>query len=236
MSLENRTVVISGATGELGAVLSRDLAAWRVNLALLGRDAEKLDELSKSLSLPEGQVMTVTVDLLDPKQTKAAAGAVVDKFAHVDVLLHLAGGWTGGKSLVETPVADLTFMLSQHVWSSFNVIQAFVPSLVENGWGRVVMISSPSASQPSAKGGAYAAGKAGQEAMMLALAEELKGTGVTANLLLVKTIDTQRKKVSEPGVGNAAWTTPEEISAAMLYLLSEQAGTINGAKIPMYGG
>ncbi len=236
MSLENRTVVICGATGGLGAVLAASLAAAKANLALLSSNPARLDALAKDLALPESRIRVYAVDLLDPSETQTAAEAVAARFGRVDILLHVVGGWTGGKTLVETPPADLELMLNQHVWTSFNVVQAFVPHLVRNGWGRIVMISSPYAVRPGARGGAYAIGKAGQEALALTLAQELKGTGVTANLLQVKTIDTQREKVSAPSTANAAWTTPEEISAAVLYLLSEDAGTINGAKFPMYGG
>jgi len=126
-------------------------------------------------------------------------------------------------------------MLDQHVWTSFHAVRAFLPHLLANGWGRVIMISSPFAARPNAKGGPYAIGKAGQEALMLTLSQELRGTGVTANLLLARSIDTKREKLSAPTAANAAWTTPEELSAAVLYLLSEEAAAINGAKIPMFG-
>lgn len=236
MKLDDRTVVISGATGELGFILAQALAAEQAKLALIGKDSQKLAVSAGALGLPEERVMAVTADLLNPVQTQAAAGAIAERFGRVDALLHLAGGWTGGKSLVEAPPEDLEFMLKQHVWTSLHVIQAFVPHVVKNSWGRVVMISSPFASRPAAKGGPYAAGKAAQEALMLTLAQELKGTGVTANLLLVKTIDTQRKRVTVPSSENVSWSTPEEICAAVMYLLSDEAGVVNGAKIPLYGG
>ena len=51
----------------------------------------------------------------------------------------------------------------------------------------------------------------------------------------VKTIDARREKVTDPSPDNAFWTTPEELTAAILYLLSEEAGTVNGARIPLYG-
>lgn len=113
--------------------------------------------------------------------------------------------------------------------------RAFLPQLVNNGWGRIVMITSPYAARPSAKGGPYAVGKAGQEALMLTLAQELKGTGVTANLLQAKAIDAKREKIANPSPENASNTTPEELTNAILYLLTEDAGTVNGAKIPLYG-
>jgi NAD(P)-dependent dehydrogenase (short-subunit alcohol dehydrogenase family) len=236
MSLENRIAVISGATGGLGSLLAHELAACNVCLALLDRDPAKLETLTNSLALPKSRLLARTVDLLDPRETKSAAEAVAARFGRVDILLHLVGGWTGGKTLFEAAPADLEFMLNQHVWTSFNVAQAFAPYLIKNGWGRIVMITSPYAARPAAKGGPYAIGKAGQEALMLTLAQELKGSGVTANLLQAKTIDIKREKVSTPTPDNASWTTPEELCAATLYLLSEEAGTVNGAKIPLYGG
>ena len=235
MSLENRIAVITGATGGLGSVVTRELAARGANLVLLDIDPARLETLAGSLSLPDSRLFTRTVNLLDPAETKSAAESVAAKFGKIDILLHVVGGWTGGKTLLEAPADDLIFMLNQHVWTSFNVIQAFVPHLVENGWGRVVMITSPYAARPNAKGGPYAVGKSGQEALMLTLSQELKGTGVTANLLQAKTIDSKREKVSNPTPDNASWTTPEELAAGILYLLSEEAGTINGVKIPLFG-
>jgi NAD(P)-dependent dehydrogenase (short-subunit alcohol dehydrogenase family) len=236
MTIEKRTIVVTGATGGLGAVLTRQLAARGADLVLLDRDAERLTSLTSDLLLSEERFLTRSVDLLNPAETRQAAEAALARFGHIDALLHLVGGWTGGKTLLEAPAEDLTFMLSQHIWTSFNVVQAFVPHLVANGWGRVVMITSPYAANPAAKGGPYAIGKAGQETLILTLAQELKGTGVTANLLQAKTIDVKHEKVTAPTPQNAGWTTPEEISAAVLYLLSDEAGTINGAKIPLFGG
>lgn len=235
MTLENHVAVITGATGGLGSLVTRELAAQGANLALLDRDPAKLINLTNSLGLAESSILARTLDLLDPSETKSAAEAVAAKFGRIDILLHLVGGWTGGKTILEAPADDLTFMLNQHIWTSFHVIQAFVPHLVRNGWGRVIMITSPFAARPNSKGGPYAIGKSGQEALMLTLSQELKDTGVTANLLQAKTIDIKREKISAPSPDNASWTTPEELTASILYLLSDEAGTVNGVKIPLYG-
>jgi len=235
MNLNDRVAVITGATGALGTIVTRELAARGTALALLGKDPARLEVLAESLSLPKSRLFTECVDLLDPQETNSVAQAIIDKFGRIDILLHLVGGWTGGKSLFSAGCDDLTFMLNQHVWTSFNVTQVFVPHLVSNRWGRVIMITSPFAARPNARGGPYAIGKAGQEALMLTLSEELRGTGVTANLLQARTIDGKREKVSAPTLDNAAWTTPEELTAAILFLLSDEAGVVNGAKIPLFG-
>jgi NAD(P)-dependent dehydrogenase (short-subunit alcohol dehydrogenase family) len=98
-----------------------------------------------------------------------------------------------------------------------------------------VIISVPAAAAPNANGLPYSVGKAAEETLMLTLAEELRHTGVTANVLRVRTIDVEHQREHEPPPKNASWTTPEEIAAALLYLCSEEAGQVNGARIPLYG-
>ncbi|HWQ84464.1 MAG TPA: SDR family oxidoreductase, partial [Anaerolineales bacterium] len=85
------------------------------------------------------------------------------------------------------------------------------------------------------KGAAYSVGKAAQEALILTLAEELKGSGVTANVVRVKTIDIKHERDQQSSPKTAAWTTPEEIISGILYLCSEDARMVNGARLPMYG-
>jgi NAD(P)-dependent dehydrogenase (short-subunit alcohol dehydrogenase family) len=236
MNLADRTVVIAGAASGLGSVLARDLAVQGANLVLLGRDRGRLEDLKSQLALPAARILALSTDLAKDTESRAAAEAAVEHFGGVDILLHLVGGWQGGKALVDTPATDLEAMLSQHVWTSFYAVQAFVPAMLRRGWGRIIMITSPSASRPNARGGPYAIAKAGQQALLLALAQELLGTGVTANLLQVRMLDLKGEKISAPSAENAYWTTPQELSAAVQYLLSAVAGTVNGAVIPLFGG
>jgi NAD(P)-dependent dehydrogenase (short-subunit alcohol dehydrogenase family) len=135
---------------------------------------------------------------------------------------HLVGGWVGGQDLVSTPAEDLGSMLDQHVWTTFHVLQAFVPQLVRSGYGRVFVVSSPVTVSPSAKSAPYAAAKAAEEALLLTLAHEVKGSGVTANVFQVRSIGPDGAR-------------SEEIVAAMLYLCSAEGGQVNGARLPLLG-
>ena len=235
MNLENRVAVITGATGGLGRVVARRLAAEGARLALVSSDSGRLEALGRELSLPEGRWLARAADLTSPAGAQAAAAAVLAKFGRVDILLHLVGGWTGGKTVSQVPVEQMASMLQQHLWTTFYVAQAFVPHLVANGWGRIMAVSSPAATRPAVKGAPYAAGKAAQEALLLTLAQELTGSGVTANLLVVRAIDVQHRRDSERTAETAAWTTPEEIASAIVYLCSDAAGVVNGARMPLYG-
>jgi NAD(P)-dependent dehydrogenase (short-subunit alcohol dehydrogenase family) len=235
MGLENRVAVITGATGGLGRVVARVLAERGVRLALFSTNAEHLEALARELDLAEARYLTRALDFTVPGAAQAAVESVLEKFHRVDILLHLVGGWAGGKPVVELDTGDVAKMLDQHLWTTIYLAQAFVPHFVANQWGRVIVITSPTASRPAAERAPYAVGKAAQEALMMTLAQELKDTGVTANALVVSTIDVKHERERGRAAHTASWTEPEEIAAAILYLTSEDARVVNGARIPLYG-
>lgn len=235
LELNERVVVITGATGGLGHVVARRLAKTGARLALVGSSAEKLAALEIELDLPQDRRLSIAENLSQPAAASKVMDAVLDKFSRADVLLHFVGGWIGGKPVPKVAAEDVSAMLHQHVWTTFYLAQVFVPHLVANGWGRMIVVSSPSVATPPANGAPYTIGKSAQEALMLTLAEELKGTGVTANILRVRSIDVKHERDNQPSPKTASWTTPEEISAAILYLCSDEAGMVNGARIPLYG-
>jgi NAD(P)-dependent dehydrogenase (short-subunit alcohol dehydrogenase family) len=220
-----KVIIITGATGVLGNKTAHAFAGHGHSLALLDNDQTKLDALTRDLNLPEDRLFASVVDLRDQGVVGATAEAVSAKFGGVHALIHLVGGWVGGKTLVEGSADDLDFMLGQHVWTTFYLFQAFAPQLVKSGWGRVMIVSASTVPKPPGKTGMYTAAKAAQENLVLTLAAELKESGVTANIIQVRAIDVENK-----GTG----TTPDDIVAAMLYLFSDEAAKINGARIPLY--
>ena len=220
-----KTIVITGATGVLGSLTAKTFAAQGHSLALLDNDQNKLDILTHDLNLPDERLFTSIVDLRDGQAVQAAAEAVSAKFGSVHALIHLVGGWVGGKTLPEASADDLNSMLGQHVWTTFHLFQAFSSKLAANNWGRVIAVSASTVPNPPGKSGPYTAAKAAQENLVLTLATELKPSGVTANIIQVRAIDVENKDTG---------TTPAEIVAAMSYLFSDEAGKINGTRIPLY--
>jgi NAD(P)-dependent dehydrogenase (short-subunit alcohol dehydrogenase family) len=223
----NRTIVITGATGALGSKTAHAFAAGGHSLVLLDRNQDKLDALTRELHLPADRLFASVIDLRDGHALRSTAKAVTDKFGGVHALIHLVGGWVGGKTLAEASAEDLDFMLGQHVWTTFHLLQSFTPHIVKQSWGRVIMVSASTVPNPPGKTGIYTAAKAAQENMVLTLAAELKENGVTANIIQVRAIDVD---ASRKGNG----TTPDEIVAAMLYLFSDEASKVNGARLPVY--
>lgn len=233
--LEERTVIVAGAAGGLGSVATAVFAEAGAKLALLGRDQGKLDELAAELKLSSARTLAKAVDLGKPQEVDHATTDILKKFGGIDVLLNFVGGWIGGKGIFETKVEDFDSMLDQHFYASYAMVKSFTPPMIKNNWGRVLAVTSPNASKPPGENSPYAVGKSAMEALMLSLAQEVKGTGVTANLLMVRMIDVAHERQINPGEKNQSWTSPEEISATLLHLCSEEAGMINGARIPLYG-
>jgi short-subunit dehydrogenase len=224
--MKAETIVITGATGILGNLVAKTFASNGHNIALLDRDQIKLDSLTRDLNLPSERLYTQTIDLLNGPAVHDSAEAVLSKFGRVSALIHLVGGWTGGKTIPESSVGDFESMLNQHAWTTLHLLQAFAPYLAASQHGRVMIVSMPVTVNPSAKMALYAAAKSAQESLVLTLAEEYKDSGLTANVIHVKSIDTK---------GDGKGTTPAEIVSAMTYLFSDEAGKVNGARIPLYG-
>jgi NAD(P)-dependent dehydrogenase (short-subunit alcohol dehydrogenase family) len=223
--MNDRIFVITGATGATGKAAARAFAEHGASLALIGTDPSKLDALARDLKLPVTRLLTLTADLRNADAVHSAAEAVTVKFGRVDGLIHLVGGWAGGKTIAETPITDFESMLSQHAWTTFYLFKEFSTLLAKNNWGRVIVVSAPTATNPQGKTSAYTAAKAAQENLVLNLAAELKESNVTANIIQVKSIDVNRE-----GKG----TTPDEIVASMIYLCSDEASKVTGARIPLF--
>ncbi len=224
-SAPGKIILITGATGGLGKKTAQAFAAQGHSLILLDRNPDRLDALARDLNLPAERLLASVIDLRDVEAIRATAEAAAVKFGGVHALIHLVGGWVGGKTLVEGDPKDLALMLDQHVWTTFHLFQAFAPQMAKNGWGRVMLISASTVQDPPGKTGIYTAAKAAQENLILTFAAELKGQGITANIIQVRSID-----MDDSGKG----TTPDEIVAAMLYLFSEEAAKVSGARLPLY--
>ncbi len=230
-----RVAVIAGATGDLGSYIAKRLSGSGYKLALLGTSAKRLERLEDELQLPAGTALSFVGDLTRMDDTREVREAVLDKFGGADILLNLVGGWSGGKAVADVAPEEISNMLAQHLWTTYYLAQAFVPGMKERHWGRIIVVSSPSVDNPPGYNLPYVVGKSAQEAVVLTLAEELKYSGVTANILRVRTIDIHHERVGSPSPDNAFWTTPEEIGAAIEYLISDEGGAVNATRLPLYG-
>jgi NAD(P)-dependent dehydrogenase (short-subunit alcohol dehydrogenase family) len=233
--LRDRVVLISGATGALGSAVTSEFAQTDACLALTGRSAQKLERLVIENGLPAERVLTVPADVTQADGVADLVSAVVARFDWIDVLLNTVGGWSGGKPVGETSVEEWDRMLALNLRPAFLLSRAVLPHMLEAGWGRIVHISSKTAVEPRAKQAAYAASKMGLITLTEVIAAEVKGTGVTANVILPSVIDTPANRQAMPKPDPRKWVPPERIAATMRFLCSDAAASINGARIRIYG-
>jgi NAD(P)-dependent dehydrogenase (short-subunit alcohol dehydrogenase family) len=234
-TLRDRVVLISGATGALGSAATRTFAQAPARLALTGRSEQKLERLAVEAGLPGERIFTVAADVTQAASVKDLVDAVLAHFGRIDVLLNTAGGWSGGKPVWETSVDEWEHMLALNLHSAFLLSRAVLPHMLEAGWGRIVHVSSKTAVAPRGKRAAYAVSKMGLVTLTEVIAAEVKGTGVTANVILPSVIDTPANRASMPKADPSKWVPPERIAATMQFLCSDAAASINGARVPIYG-
>lgn len=233
--MHDRVVLITGAAGSLGRAAAMAFAADGARLGLVGTSLERLQTMAGELALAQDRWAPGVGDLRDGAAASAAVEAVTARLGPIDVLLHLVGGYAGGTALVDVEPSVLDDMLGQHVWSTFHVTRAVVPGMVDRGFGRIIAVTPNSVATPGPGMAPYVAAKAAQEALLRSLARDVRGSGVTANIIVVRAIDARHERETAPSATNASWTTPEEIVGTMRFLCSEAGAAINGARIPLDG-
>ena len=231
-SLADRVIAVAGAGGNLGPTVVRRLASAGAKLELGGREKAPLDALAADLEIEAGKA---SVDLLDPGSARSWVDGIVARQGRVDGLVHLVGGWRGGKPIEEAPLEDWEFLHGLLIRTIQHATQAFAPQLLASARGRFVLVSSSQAQAPTHTNAAYAAAKAGAETWTLALADRVRGSGTTANIVVVGAIVTPAMREGSPDKDFSTFTSAEEIAEAVAYLCSDSATSMNGQRITLRG-
>jgi NAD(P)-dependent dehydrogenase (short-subunit alcohol dehydrogenase family) len=230
--LDGRVIAIAGAGGNLGPTVVRALASGGDRLCLSGRDRSGLEALAQEA---QGEVDTDVVDLLDQAATRRWADDLARRHGRIDALLHLVGGWRGGMPIEETPDEDWDFLHASLIGTVQNVTRAFTSHLLASARGRFVVVSAGQAQAPTHTNAAYAAAKAAAEAWTLALADRFKGSGATANVVVVGSIVTPEMRAESPDKDFSRATPAQSIADAIAYLLSDAAAPMNGQRLTLRG-
>ena len=233
--MTKRVAVITGGTGALGTALAARLAAAGHSLAVTYLIPEEAEAFEGSLDLPEDRLLLKRVDAGDPELVVDFMAEVTDRFGSLEILCGLVGGWAGGRDVEETDDVRFDRMIDLNLRSAFYAVRAAVPHLRKAGWGRIVLVGSRAAFDTPSGQGAFNAAKAGVVALGKTLADELSDTDITSNVLLPAVIDTPATRAALPYSDYIDWPTPDEIAAVAEFLVSDQAGVITGAAIPVYG-
>ena len=230
-----KTVVMTGGTGALGSALVRRLMFEDYRIAvtyLLPAEAQKFEE---EFDVDEDRLLLSRVDATNAEAVASLFKDVADRWGPIHALCALVGGWAGGRDVDETDDVRFEYMIDLNLRSAFYAVRAAVPYLKETGWGRIVLVGSRAAVDYPDGQAAFNISKAGVVALGKSVAQELEGTGVTANVLMPSVIDTPATRQSLPYADYVNWPTPDEIAAVAEFLLLDESGVMNGALVPVYG-
>lgn len=232
-ALEARVIAVAGGAGNLGPTVVERLAVAGARTCVCGREQAGLDSLAAEISPP---IETDVVDLLDAEATRAWAATLEGRHGRIDGLVHLVGGWRGGTPIEEAPLEDWDWLSALLVRTVQHATQAVAPALLRSGKGRFVLVSTGQAQSPTHPNAAYAAAKAASETWTLALADRFKGTGATANIVVVGgAIITPQMRAESPDKDFSSGTPAEEIAEAIAYLCSDAAASMNGQRVILRG-
>ncbi|HKW77856.1 MAG TPA: SDR family NAD(P)-dependent oxidoreductase [Candidatus Limnocylindria bacterium] len=235
LDLSSRAAVVTGATGSLGHAVVRMLLERGAHVAAPVRDASKGDELRASLGDLVGttespRVITEVRDIAKREDMDALVERVLRAWGRLDIVANLAGGFATGSALDLTGVDALW---EQNVRGVVTATAACVRPMRARGYGRIVSVGSITGLKARKGAAGYAMAKGALIRWTESLADELKGEGITANVVLPSTIDNPVNRANMPKVDPKTWASPEEVAALIVFLCSDEASGVTGAAIPI---
>jgi len=225
-----RTVLVTGAAGNLGRAVARAFAALDARLALVDLAPERL---SAAYGADTDGQCSLAADLLDVSDVGRAVGAAVDRYGRIDVLCNLAGGFRMGPPVHETPDALWQQMLDLNARTVLHAARAVVPHMLRAGRGSVVNVAAYAAQRGAPRMGAYCAAKSTVIRLTESMSAELRDAGVNVNCVMPTILDTPENRADMPDADRARWVALDELAGVIVFLASDAARAIHGAAIPV---
>ena len=231
MTVQERVVIVTGAGGNLGAAVAAELNRQGASLVCVDYAAKALEALEKSLSPASGLLTLSGLDLTKLEDAQKMVAAALDKFGRVDALVNTVGGFR--MAPVVDALDDWDFLMNINARAALATSAAVAPVMKQRGFGRIVHIAAGAGNKGGAEMSVYSAAKAAVMRIAESLAEELSGDGVTVNCILPGTIDTPQNRAAMPDADTSRWVPPSDIAKVIAFLISDAAGAVTGAAIPV---
>ncbi|MBV9214476.1 MAG: SDR family oxidoreductase [Actinobacteria bacterium] len=253
LGLRGRACIVTGASRGIGAAAARALSAEGASVLLVARDASRLEAVAGECE----RAATIALDVTRADSGERAMAACRERFGSVDVLVNNAGAMRV-RPLQELTDADWREQWELNVMASLRFMRAAAPLMAEQGWGRIVNVSSSSGKRPSTSNVAYAVAKSAQLALSRAYADAYAASGVLVNAIAPGPIESPlwtsaggladqsaaRKGVDRERALEEArskiplgrFGTEDEVAAVIAFLCSERASDVAGAAWSVDGG
>ena len=243
-AVDQRTAIVTGAARGIGEAIARTLHGRGAAVVIADIDGDLASATASSIDSSGGRAWPASVDVRDRGAFEGMFAETTKRCGRVDILVNNAAR-TMGRPLWEIEAEEWDDVLAVNLRGVLFGCQIAGPHMLENGWGRIINLTSIAGQQGGLISGAhYAASKAGIIVLTKIAAKELAAAGVTVNAIAPAAISgpvmdalPEEVRAGLPAaipVGRVG--TPEEVAAAAAFLASEDAGYITGATIDVNGG
>jgi NAD(P)-dependent dehydrogenase (short-subunit alcohol dehydrogenase family) len=225
-----KVAMVSGAAGNLGKAVADALERAGARLVLVDLSEDRLNALYGA-----AERLTLPADLTDEASVAQAVAQALSRYGRIDLLANIAGGFTMGPALHETPTGTWEFMLNLNARSAFLLSRAVIPHMLRQGGGRIVNVAARAAVQPKGRMVPYCVSKAAVVTLTEGMAAEYRDRNINVNCVLPGTIDTPQNRADMPDADFGQWVLPAALADAILFLFSDAARAVSGAALPVYG-
>ena len=244
-SLKGRVALVTGAGTPIGMGRHIALALARegARVAMLDINESGLEQAVADVRAESeaSSVLPLIADVTDPDAVEQAVERTLAELGGLDIVFNNAGttpvhaglaSWEDGHRVWEISLAAWQRVVEVNLSGPFYVMRAVVPRLVAQGWGRIVGVTTSMASMWARGGSPYGPSKAGHEALVAILSQELEGTGVTANVLVPG--GATYTGFTAGRIDRAAMIQPSIMEAPAVWLASDEASEFSGRRIIAY--
>lgn len=252
--LDGRVAAITGGTAGIGRGIAEAFLAEGAAVALNGRNKEKGEKVLSELGAGDRAIF-IAGDVMHNEETESFIDQVKGHFGHLDILVNNAGGAAVLLPTVDMPFEDWAMTFQWNLHSTFIATKRALPGMIEQGWGRIINISSVEGKVGKPVLTAYVAAKHAINGFTKAVAKELGTSGVTINALCPGLVITDIIKENGPNTAAAMGltfdqmvdlfaqesvikrpNTVEEVGNAAVMLANDLGAGITGALISVDGG
>jgi NAD(P)-dependent dehydrogenase (short-subunit alcohol dehydrogenase family) len=233
MDVAGRTIIVTGASGNLGGAVAQAFRDRDASVVLVARSTESL---ARRFGTEDTRQVFAAADLTRQEDTATVVALALARFGRIDALCNVAGGFRMGVPVHETPDAMFDALYDVNVRSVLNMVRVVVPVMLAARQGAIVNVAAMAAQKGVGNMGAYCASKAVVVRLTEAMADELGSQGIRVNCVLPSTLDTPQNRAEMPTADRRAWVAPRDLAQAIVFLASPAARAINGAALPVTAG
>ncbi len=243
IDLKGRNAVVTGGAQGIGYAVAERLLASGARVALWDRDQALADKAAATLS-SHGSAIAVMVDQSNPAQVEAAAQQTLAAFGSIDILVNNAGIAGPNHPVAEYPIESWEQVINIDLNGVFYCCRAVVPSMKQNGYGRILNVASIAGKEGNPNASAYSAAKAGVIALTKSLGKELAGQNIAVNCVTpaaAKTAIFDQMKQEHidymlSRIPRGRFLMVDEAAAMIAWLVSEDNSFTTAAVFDLSGG